>query len=78
MPLVTANPLVVQHEGSIFVLGGVVLGVAQSSAAEYSIDGDTWKRLRGLNQVSIGLEESITLDKSTVYLDMLMVSAHYL
>ena len=44
MPLVTANPLVVQHEGSIFVLSGVVLGFAQSSAAEYSIDGDTWKQ----------------------------------
>ena len=44
MPHEVANPLVVHHERSIYVLGRTEFGAAVGSVLEYSIENDLWTK----------------------------------
>ena len=44
MPLRLGSPLVVQHQQSIYVLGGYNYAGCQCSVAQYNIKNDTWKQ----------------------------------
>ena len=68
MPYAVANPLVVQHEQSIFVLGGTVLGVAQSRVLEYSISDDTWMEHSEMPVACSSLDAGVFAQPGVIYI----------
>ena len=78
MPLSLRNPLVVQHQHSIYVLGGYSPN-SQCSVAQYNIEDDTWKKCSNI-PVACGSDNAgvvvhdgrikvITVDKCLLYDD---------
>ena len=79
MPHAVRDPLVIQHQQCICVLGGKKYSGIQSSVSQYNIKDDTWKQCRDM-PVACSSEEAgvvvhegrikvITVDKCLMYAD---------
>ena len=79
MPQKIYRPLVIQHQHSIYALGGLYLGDEQSSVSQYNIKDDTWKQVSDMpvacdscNAGVVVHEDRIkvfTVDKCLMYAD---------
>ena len=78
MPHEVRDPLVIQHQQCIYVLGGYYNGI-QSYVSQYNIKGDIWKRCSDMPVVCSSVEAGVvvndgrikvfTVDKCLMYAD---------